>query len=202
MTVHQIGKSETLTKTKGASVIRSPSELVPLIKSAMTAAERGYQEVADLFAEARDGFDTYTDFLSWAHRHFDLGEAQAKRYLSVGRHRQIKAQTRAEEPESLNAALLAAGKRSEPTSGAVRRSWQPDVDAIAERARREQERVDRLYAEEITKKQEREAQRELSLRIIDIGYKVLAKELHPDKGGSRETMARLNRSRDHLKQMA
>jgi hypothetical protein len=46
------------------------------------------------------------------------------------------------------------------------------------------------------------AQRELSRRIVDAGYRALAKELHPDKGGSQEAMARLNRARDHLKEFA
>jgi hypothetical protein len=47
--------------------------------------------------------------------------------------------------------------------------------------------------------QERQERRELAHRIIDIGYKALAKEMHPDKGGSHEAMARLNRARTHLK---
>ena len=38
------------------------------------------------------------------------------------------------------------------------------------------------------------------LRLIDIGYRVLAKELHPDKiGGSREAMTRLNRVKERFK---
>jgi hypothetical protein len=48
---------------------------------------------------------------------------------------------------------------------------------------------------------EREAQRELGQRLVDIGFKTLAREYHPDKGGSNEAMARLNRARDHLKRM-
>jgi len=35
--------------------------------------------------------------------------------------------------------------------------------------------------------------------MIDLGYKALAKELHPDKGGSSEVMARLNRVRAYNK---
>lgn len=50
--------------------------------------------------------------------------------------------------------------------------------------------------------QEREAQRTLALRLIDIGYKVLAKELHPDAGGSKDAMARLHIVRDRLKSHA
>ena len=34
------------------------------------------------------------------------------------------------------------------------------------------------------------------------GYRAIATKHHPDKGGSQETMARLNRARDHLKRMA
>ena len=38
--------------------------------------------------------------------------------------------------------------------------------------------------------------------VIDIGFKILVKELHPDKGGSSDAMSRLNRLRDRLKQHA
>ena len=71
------------------------------------------------------------------------------------------------------------------------------VDDIAERARNE---ARRLAAEDaLTHRQEREAEAKLGLRLIDIGYRVLAKELHPDKGGSREAMHRLGRVRDRLR---
>jgi hypothetical protein len=52
----------------------------------------------------------------------------------------------------------------------------------------------------MTRREERKAEAQLGLRLIDIGYKVLARELHPDKvGGSREAMTRLNRVKDRLK---
>lgn len=41
--------------------------------------------------------------------------------------------------------------------------------------------------------------RVLALRVIDVGYKAVAHEVHPDKGGSVDEMARLNAVRDHLK---
>jgi hypothetical protein len=43
------------------------------------------------------------------------------------------------------------------------------------------------------------AEHELALRLIEIGYKMLAKELHPDKGRD-AAMARLNRVRKRLQQ--
>jgi hypothetical protein len=51
----------------------------------------------------------------------------------------------------------------------------------------------------LKREQERELQRKLALQLIDIGYKALASKLHPDKGGSREAMSRLNAVRERLK---
>jgi hypothetical protein len=78
------------------------------------------------------------------------------------------------------------------------------IDEAVLRARaaeslRRMEEMERQRKEEMT---ERQQQRELSHRMIDAGYKVLAKELHPDRGGSGEKMARLNRARAHQKQMS
>jgi hypothetical protein len=126
-----------------------------------------------------------------------LSEAEWKRVLEArkadARRGKARAQRKAKEETEQKEWRTRRGQSS---------SRQPDVDAVAERARHEQERVARLYQEEMARKQEREAQRDLALRIIDIGYKALAKELHPDKGGSRDMMSRLNRARDHLKTMA
>ena len=48
-----------------------------------------------------------------------------------------------------------------------------------------------------------ELHRELALEMIDIGFKALATRLHPDRpGGSRAAMARPNRVREELKQVA
>jgi hypothetical protein len=40
----------------------------------------------------------------------------------------------------------------------------------------------------------------LARRLIDVGYKAVARELHPDRGGSTERMIWLTAARDHLKQ--
>lgn len=77
--------------------------------------------------------------------------------------------------------------------------WQPDVKQIITRVDTE---TLNLKRDELKRAEERDAQRQLALQLIDIGYKVLARTLHPDKGGSREAMARLNAVRDRLKQSA
>jgi hypothetical protein len=48
----------------------------------------------------------------------------------------------------------------------------------------------------------RDAEMRLGLQLIDIGYKILAREMHPDRGGSREEMVRLNLVRERLKTSA
>ena len=53
------------------------------------------------------------------------------------------------------------------------------------------------------RQQERDLERRLALKLIDIGYRVLATQLHPDRrGGSTEAMARLNNVRRRLKDAA
>lgn len=42
----------------------------------------------------------------------------------------------------------------------------------------------------------------LAQQFIDAGYRRLAKELHPDRGGTLKDMARLNRVRERLQQAA
>jgi hypothetical protein len=78
-------------------------------------------------------------------------------------------------------------------------SWHPDVKQVVGQLDTE---TLNLKREDLKRQEEREAQKALALQLIEIGYKVLARELHPDKGGSREAMARLNAVRDRLKQHA
>jgi len=77
--------------------------------------------------------------------------------------------------------------------------WQEPVRENIQKAQRQAER---LRDETLSRQQERDAERKLAMQLIDIGFKALASKLHPDKGGSRDAMARLNRVRDRLKQHA
>jgi hypothetical protein len=46
--------------------------------------------------------------------------------------------------------------------------------------------------------QEAKAKQDLALEFVDVGYKILAKKLHPDAGGTVESMSRLGKARDTL----
>lgn len=50
--------------------------------------------------------------------------------------------------------------------------------------------------------QECVAQRTLALRVIQAGYKAVAQQVHPDHGGGREEMVRLNAVREWLQECA
>ena len=61
--------------------------------------------------------------------------------------------------------------------------------------------TDRLAKDYLAKTQEKRALKNLAIRLVDIGFKVLSKELHPDKKtGSAEAMTRLTAVKRALKQ--
>jgi hypothetical protein len=188
-------------------VARPLTELASLIrgkigqarKVAKEAAEAATQpfwaEIGDLFVEARTQFNTAAGFYSWTSGQFGFSQTQTRRYLNSARL--VAVQNRGAD-QSLSEALRAAGQS--PRGGEKPRPvWTASAYNIADRARREAERI---RQEQLTREQEREAQRELALKLISIGYKVLAKELHPDKGGSQEAMTRLHIVRARLKKFA
>jgi hypothetical protein len=74
-----------------------------------------------------------------------------------------------------------------------------NVIGVMHNAHATQDRITALMREATRRQEEREAQRALALRVIDVGYRAVARDLHPDKGGSPEAMTRLNAVRARLK---
>ena len=190
---------------KEGSVTRPLNVLAPLIKSDLARGDEAatqagmpyYRAAGEKLLEARDGsFEgRVAEFYDWAERNFGRKQTQLRQYVNL-----VTKETKFGAPKvtSLRDHERSLG-RDRPTGGAVRRDWTAPVDDIADRARRDMERIREA---DLTRAQERAADQTLALRLIEIGFKVLAKELHPDKGGSRDAMARLNRVRDRLKQHA
>jgi hypothetical protein len=61
---------------------------------------------------------------------------------------------------------------------------------------------DDFVRERQTRDDEIRLHRELAEELIDIGYRALATRLHPDRGGSKDAMVRLNLVRGELKSIA
>jgi len=181
-----------VTEQDAQEVVRPLKLLTALIKTDIEhgdeAAERAgmefYRQAGAKLAEVkRDHFAGDTaGFYKWADRNFHKSQARIRAWIGASGKESVKS---IRETES----------QSRKPGASVYRPWTASVDAIAERAQREA----RWLGEELTRKQERDAEASLGRRLIDIGYRVLAKELHPDKGGSKDAMARLGRVRDRLR---
>jgi len=68
-----------------------------------------------------------------------------------------------------------------------------------ERIRRFFDANQRLHAERVNGAGERELEVAVANQIIDVGYRTLARETHPDRGGSDAAMVRLSAARDRLR---
>lgn len=184
------------------ALVRPLRVLVPLIQEDLAhgqeAAKKAgmpyYQAAGEKLIEAKSQMK-HGEFVPWVQRNFSIKAGQAQRYMALAEHstksvaRGVFQSLREFERETGRSAPDAYGKAS----------WHEPVKQIIGRVDTE---TLNLKHDELKRQEERDAQRKLALQLIDIGYKVLARTLHPDKGGSREAMSRLNAVRDRLKQNA
>ena len=198
--------SSAVTVQTDKPVARPLHILVPLIKKdleqANEAAQRAglpyYRAAGEKMLEAKVQLK-HGEFMPWLKRNFSISHDQAKRYMEFAEV------TAGQNPLASGFSSLSdfVRRTSNPNYNkphTVRpQAWHEPVKETIERARRDAERI---REEQLNRAQERDEERKLALRLIDIGFKILSKELHPDKGGSRDAMARLNRVRDRLKASA
>jgi hypothetical protein len=179
------------------------SEIKEILQDADAAIEDAqrpyYQKIGPLLVEARDGHfkGDSIGFLAWGTKKFGKNQETIRRWTALGAAATPKPFKHLEHFAHTPKARGGLGHTPRIPPG-PRREWAGPVNEVAERARREAFRL--AQEDALTRAQERDAERKLAFRLIDIGYKVLAKELHPDKlDGDRDAMTRLNRVRDKLK---
>ena len=169
-------------------------------RAASEAGEIHYRRAAPLLVEAKEGhFDGNTaGFYEWAQKKFVKSRTQIMTwtgYAIAVPHKPFKNIQDFRYAPKKEGGL---GRNPIHNIGRVGRSWTRPVDEVAERARKEAFRL--AQEDALSRAEEREAERKLASRLIDIGYKVLAKELHPDKmRGDKSAFQRLARVRDKLK---
>jgi hypothetical protein len=188
----------TVAPSTSTEVARPLKVLVPLIKQEIAAGDAAareasleyYARAGALLLEARDQVGR-GEWHAWLKRNFHLSETTARNYMKV-----------AEEFERPSSRTLRSGatlsqiaRPNAPVGKPTDSGWTAPVREILT----QRVDVDRLAQERQNRDKEERLMRELSHRLIEIGYKVLVTKLHPDKGGSTEAMARLNRVRDLLK---
>lgn len=181
-------------------IARPLSVLVPLIKEDIAhgreAEERAglpyYCAAGEKMLEAKSQMK-HGEFMPWLQRNFSVSISSARKYMRLA-----EAMTGQNVPiRTFSTLQQFVEPEHRPRISAP--AWHEPVKQIVSRVDTE---TLNLKRDELKRQDERDAQRALALQLIDIGYKVLARELHPDKGGSREAMARLNAVRDRLKQSA
>ncbi len=188
-----------MTAETGKQVARPLRVLVPLIKedlrhgteAAKNAAIPYYTAAGEKMIEARPQM-TATEFDGWTKRNFNVGRRQANEYMNLARH---NSGSGASQRTFTSLRDVVHQTRDNPNYGKPA-SWQEPVRQIIGKVDVE---LLNIRKAEMARADERDAQRTLALQLIDIGYKALATKLHPDKGGSRDAMMRLNQVRDRLK---
>jgi hypothetical protein len=197
--------AENLATTKRDTPVVRPrplSVLVPLIKedlqtgdeAAKTASMPYYRAAGEKLIEAKSQLP-HGQWQAWVKGNFSLSPSHATRYMAFAR---ATAGAQNDRFESFSQFMREEG--GDPRYGKVvrREPWHEPIKKIVSTLN-----TNALQQEALKRNQERELQRRLALKLIDIGYRVLAAELHPDKkGGSREAMSRLNDVRNRLKQAA
>ena len=165
--------------------------LVPLIQHELSAGDQAglehYRRAGEMLNEARAQVAAFK-WNAWLKKNFALSDDMARRYMRY-----------AELPEERRGAAAtlteALGEPSRDTRRFVG-AWKP-VGHITKHVD-----IDRLAQERQTIETEVRLHRELADELIVAGYRALATRLHPDQGGSKDAMRRLNRVRDELKSLA
>jgi hypothetical protein len=176
-----------------ADVARPLSVLVPLIQQEAAAGNRAglehYRRCGELLLEARDQVAPFK-WGKWLMKNFELGRHTAYHYMKLAeRMREEPAIVDRGQQQSLRSILR-------PDARPANVHWRPVIDATKNID------VDPFREARQARADEVQLHRDLALELIDIGFKALATRLHPDRGGSKDAMRRLNRVRDELKAVA
>jgi hypothetical protein len=183
-------------------VARPLKVLVPLIKEDLKRAQSAgmpyYQAAGEKMLEAQaSGEMGHSELVGWIKRNFGIGRAQALLYMSYAKTTSDASGPAFSSLEDFKRKHL--GHKGSVPGSRRDADWQEPIKESIEKAKQQ---AARLRDESLSRQQERDAERKLALQLIDIGFRALASKLHPDKGGSRDAMARLNRVRSRLKQSA
>ena len=183
-----------------AKISRPLKILVPLIQEDLNQANHAglecYRRAGDKLREARSQVAAHR-WGAWLSENFELSRRTAERYIRLSE--------KFEDGEIPDATpgVASPGYREILGGNSTKRRERYHTTPNREfrKAMREFEPQAVSHAS-ATRDEETQAHRELALELIDIGYKALATRLHPDHGGNKHAMRRLNRVRDELKSVA
>jgi hypothetical protein len=189
----------TLDRKTEKRLARPLKVLVPIIKADLQAmkaaadeASQPYQiKIGSELIEARVHFETSLSFDRWCRKTIGITGDTARHWI-----RGACDVDNGVKFESVQKTIY----RDDRTDHSYGQRWKQPVRELVDRAR---VTAEQFALRQLSQKKERDSERKLALRLIDIGYKILSVELHPDKsGGSHEAMQRLNAVRARLRNAA
>jgi len=182
-----------LAQQQSRKIARPLKVLVPLIKIELAEGDAAglahYRHAGEMLIEAKEQV-ARGSWSRWVKNNFDLSQETARRYMLFSRLADAGGVKIHGAKATLEAALGEQPRRERHAP------WQKIRHAT------ERVNVTRLADERQSRETELKLHRELALQLIDLGYRALATRLHPDRGGSRDAMARLNVVRDELRSIA
>ena len=178
---------------QSATIVRPLKILVPLIQVELQQGDQAghehYRVAGEMLIEAKSQL-AHGAWGRWLTKHFALSGHTAARYMRWARMH--NGPPRSEVPP---ASLY------EMRGGTARDREHRDAERGFRKVLREVARDD-FAQERQAHDEEIRLHRELAEELVDLGYRALATRLHPDRGGSKDAMARLNRVREELKSLA
>jgi len=186
-----------VAKRERVTVSRPLKVLIPLIKADIERGDRAgmehYADAGDKLIEAKEQV-AFGYWGAWLSKNFALTDRTASRYMRLAR-------LRADKPQNGHGVTEMPNSLREMDGTTTRAREQRRAESDFKTVLRELETD--LYAQEKqTRADEVQLHRDIALELIDVGFKALATRLHPDRGGSKDAMSRLNRVRDELKSVA
>ena len=183
-----------LASIRAKQIARPLKVLIPLIQGELqqgnTAGREHYRKAGEMLIEAKDQVG-HGGWGRWLTKNFDLSAHTASNYMRWAReHNQIGRQP---SYTSLHEMSGGTQRRRENRQSSQQQNFRRVLRDVAR---------DDFVQERQARDDEIKLHRELAEELIDIGYRALATKLHPDRGGSKDAMARLNRVREELKQIA
>jgi hypothetical protein len=193
---NQMSNSMT-AQPAGRQVARPLKVLIPMIQSELQqgndAGQDHYRQAGQMLIEAKDQL-AHGAWGRWLTKNFDLHPTTARVYMRWAR---MHAEN---EPAGLDMPYISMREMRGETER-VREERGSKQQRDFRRVLRDVARDD-FVQERQTRDDEIQLHRKIAEDLVDAGYRALATRLHPDRGGSKEAMARLNRVRDELKQIA
>jgi Protein of unknown function (DUF3102) len=190
-----MNKSMAVRK-EGRSVARPLKVLIPMIQSELqqgnSAGREHYLQAGRMLNEAQDQVG-YGGWVKWLAKNFDLGRSTAASYMRWAREADLSGGAAQVPYRSLRDMTGHTERDREHRESKQQQDFRRILRDVAR---------DDFVQERQARDDEVRLHRDLAEELVDIGYRALATRLHPDRGGSKDAMSRLNRVRDELKQIA